>query len=245
MRFISSNYFVLTIFIIYVLLFIIVNFSKNKKVVHIVTIIQERGNINSLLTNVFLISLITLFVAGQSNQVAQKQIEIENRESAPSINLDHVDQNYVVKNSKGIASYVNFCSYEQYNFIYNGEAYEIKLGTFYEESNNKMHLDNDCHKLCFKPSNDTFDRDLAFNLICNYIQKKTNTNIIPASTKVLELNFYDHQNKYCIFEYNEYDKKINLSNTDTIYAPDNNITVSIWDKDTLEQKIEYAVDYLL
>ncbi len=240
-----QNYIIATILIIYTLLFIIVNFSKSKGVTHIVAIIQERGSINSLLTNVFLVALITLFIAGQSNQIAQKQIEIENRESAPSINLDRVGQNYTLKNSKGVASYVNFCAYEQFNFIYNDEAYEIKLGTLYEESNNKMHLDDDCHRLCFEPTNNTFDRDLAFDFICSYIREKTGSDIAPAATRVLELSFYDYKNKSQVFEYNEYDENINLVNTEVLYAPEHNITVSIWDGTDLEQGIEYAVDSLL
>lgn len=233
------------IFVIYTLLFVTINFSKSEKVSRIVAILQERGSINSLLTNVFLIAMITLFIACQSNEIAQNQVEIENRESAPAISLTQAGSDYILKNDKGIASYVNFCSYEQYNFIYNGEAYEIRLTTDYKEKDNKLHFNNNCQKLRFEPPNDTFDRDLAFNIICDHLKEKTNEDISPATTRILELNFYDYKNELRVFEYSEYDNKISLSNTNTHYAPDNNITVYIGANDMLDHEITYAIDYLL
>lgn len=121
----SENFFVITS-IVYVTRMFIVNFFRSEKVDDIVGTVQKKGTVNSLITNIFLVSLLTIFLTVQSNQNAQRQIEIADRETAPSLRITSYKDNYEIVNKKGMASYVTFNVYERYNFIY-GRIYMKRL----------------------------------------------------------------------------------------------------------------------
>ena len=85
-RVLSENFLVI-ILIIYITLMFIVNFFRSEKVDEIIKTVQRKGNVNSLITNIFLVSLLTIFLSVQSNQNEQRQIEIADRETAPSLRI--------------------------------------------------------------------------------------------------------------------------------------------------------------
>ena len=223
----------------------IVNFFKGEKVDEIVKKVQEKGTINSLITNVFFFFFITIFLAVQSNQNAQRQTEIADRETAPSLRITSHKDNYKIVNEKGMASYVTFNVYEKYNFVYMGEAYEIRLATFYQEQEGRLDLTKDCKRLIFEPETVVIDQDKAFEIFNNYLYEKTSEDIVVSDSKELEVSFYDYKNESYTFQYNQYEGKIRLINTRKSIAPSHNITVIIWNEDQLEEQIKYAIEYLI
>ncbi len=244
-RLILSENLLVIILIVYITLMFIVNFFKGEKVDEIVKKVQEKGTINSLITNVFLVSLITIFLAVQSNQNAQRQTEIADRETAPSLRITSHKDNYKIVNEKGMASYVTFNVYEKYNFVYMGEAYEIRLATFYQEQEGRLDLTKDCKRLIFEPETVVIDQDKAFEIFNNYLYEKTSEDIVVSDLKELEVSFYDYKNESYTFQYNQYEGKIRLINTRKSIAPSHNITVIIWNEDQLEEQIKYAIEYLI
>ena len=244
-RQIFAENFLIIILIIYIIFMFIVNFFKCKKVNKIVETVQKKGTINSLLINIFLVSLLTIFLTVQSNENAQRQIEIADRETAPSLRITSYQDNYEIVNEKGMASYVTFNVYEKYNFVYMGEAYEISLATFYQEQEGRLDLTEDCKCLIFEPETVVIDQDKAFEIFNNYLYEKTSEDIVVSDSKELEVSFYDYKNESYTFQYNQYEGKIRLINTRKSIAPSHNITVIIWNEDQLEEQIKYAIEYLI
>lgn len=244
-RQIFAENFLIIILIIYIIFMFIVNFFKCKKVNKIVETVQKKGTINSLLINIFLVSLLTIFLTVQSNENAQRQIEIADRETAPSLRITSYKDNYEIVNEKGMASYVTFNVYEKYNFVYMGEAYEISLATFYQEQEGRLDLTEDCKCLIFEPETVVIDQDKAFEIFNNYLYEKTSEDIVVSDSKELEVSFYDYKNESYTFQYNQYKGKIRLINTRKSIAPSHNITVIIWNEDQLEEQIKYAIEYLI
>lgn len=244
-RQIFAENFLIIILIIYSIFMFIVNFFKCKKVNKIVETVQKKGTINSLLINIFLVSLLTIFLTVQSNENAQRQIEIADRETAPSLRITSYKDNYEIVNEKGMASYVTFNVYEKYNFVYMGEAYEISLATFYQEQEGRLDLTEDCKCLIFEPETVVIDQDKAFEIFNNYLYEKTSEDIVVSDSKELEVSFYDYKNESYTFQYNQYKGKIRLINTRKSIAPSHNITVIIWNEDQLEEQIKYAIEYLI
>lgn len=244
-RQIFAENFLLIILIIYIIFMFIVNFFKCKKVNKIVETVQKKGTINSLLINIFLVSLLTIFLTVQSNENAQRQIEIADRETAPSLRITSYKDNYEIVNEKGMASYVTFNVYQKYNFVYMGEAYEISLATFYQEQEGRLDLTEDCKCLIFEPETVVIDQDKAFEIFNNYLYEKTSEDIVVSNSKELEVSFYDYKNESYTFQYNQYEGKIRLINTRKSIAPSHNITVIIWSEDQLEEQIKYAIEYLI
>ncbi|MDM8237205.1 hypothetical protein [[Ruminococcus] torques] len=244
-RQIFAENFLIIILIIYIIFMFIVNFFKCKKVNKIVETVQKKGTINSLLINIFLVSLLTIFLTVQSNENAQRQIEIADRETAPSLRITSYKDNYEIVNEKGMASYVTFNVYEKYNFVYMGEAYEISLATFYQEQEGRLDLTEDCKCLIFEPETVVIDQDKAFEIFNNYLYEKTSEDIVVSDSKELEVSFYDYKNESYTFQYNQYEGKIRLINTRKSIAPSHNITVIIWNEDQLEEQIKYAIEYLI
>ncbi len=240
----SENLLVI-ILIVYITLMFIVNFFKAEKVDEIVKKVQEKGTINSLITNVFLVSLLTIFLAVQSNQNAQRQTEIADRETAPSLRIASHKDNYEIVNEKGMASYVTFNVYERYNFIYMGEAYEISLATFYQEQKDRLDLTKECNRLIFEPETIVIDQHKSFEILKKYLHEKTGEDIVVSDSKELEVSFYDYKNENYTFQYNEYEGKIRLINTHRSIAPSHNITVAVWNEDQVDGQIKYAIDYLI
>lgn len=238
--------FIIGIISIYIILFLAINFSGSSRLNKITGSIQENGVINSLLLNFFLLFLIGTFIASQTNQIAQEQVAIENRESAPSLALSYeANDGYSITNDKGIASYVQFNAYDQYNFIHNGEGYQIRIGSFYHEKDNRMNLDASCSDLTFLPSQKSYRSKDAYEILTGYVNEKTGSEITPTYSHMLSLEFFDYQNEHRVFEYNEYDRKISLASTSGSYAPDHNITIYAYDEFPLEDQIKSAVDTLL
>lgn len=215
-RILSENFFVI-ILVIYITLMYLVNFFRSKKVDEIVETVQKKGTINSLITNIFLASLLTIFLTVQSNENVQRQIEIADRETAPSLRITSYKDDYEIANEKGMASYVTFGVCERYDFMYMGESYEVSLRTYYQEQNGRLDLNQDCKSLRFEPETAVIDQEKAFEIFKNYLYEKTGDDIVVSDTKELEVSFYDYKNENCTFQYNEYEGKIRLTNTRISY----------------------------
>lgn len=237
--------FPMIILIIYVLLIYIVNFFKSERVDRFVEVMQDKEKINSLITTIVLVFLATTFINVQSNGIAERQVEIEDRETAPSLSVESYQNGYKIENEKGMASYVTFNGREKYNFMYQGEAYEVSLTTFYREQDDRYNLGGEYSQLIFKPETAVIDQDKAYDILKKYIYEKTGEEINISDSKELELDFYDYKNESHSFQYSEYEGKIRLINTADNYVPTHNISVPIMDTDQMEDQIKYAIEYLL
>ena len=243
-KILKDNY-LIAILVFYVLVMYMTNFFRSKRLNEFIDIVQKKGTINTLLTTIVMVSMVTISMTVQSNEIAKRQVEIEDRETAPLLRIEPYKDGYEIVNEKGMASYVTFSGYQRYNFMYEGEAYEISLATLYREQNDQYNLGSDGSRLIFEPKTAAIDPDTAFEIFKKYLYEKTGEDIVVSNARVLELGFYDYLNQNHRFEYNEYEDRISLGSTDRNIVPIHNITVSIWDADQLESQIKYAIDYLI
>lgn len=194
-------------------------------------------------------SFITVFPVIQSNQIAQRQVEIENRETSPGLSVSSVEEGdekcYIISNEKGMASNMTFYTYEQFYFTYRGEGYEINLASFYEEKNGQSNLNESCSQLVFEPTYEEFDRELAFELIKNYVNKKTEKEVEVYRTRKMEVGFFDYKNESCRFQYTENNGEISLLSTRQTISREHNYTIYVSDNALLEYSIEQAADFVL
>lgn len=234
---------------VYVILIFMVNFFESDKIEKIVRIIERNGTVNSILTTTLLMSFITVFPVIQSNKIAQRQVEIENREASPGLSIstrgEEDEKTYEITNEKGMASNVTFHAYEQFYFMYRGEGYEINLASFYEEKNGQSNLDESCSRLVFEPTYGEFDRELAFELIRNYVNEKTEEEVEVYRTRKMEVGFFDYKNESCRFQYTENNGEISLLSTSQTVSREHNYTIYVPDSAILEQSIEQAVAFIL
>ena len=243
-KILKDNY-LIAILVFYVLVMYMTNFFRSKRLNEFIDIVQKKGTINTLLTTIVMVSMVTISMTVQSNEIAKRQVEIEDRETAPLLRIEPYKDGYEIVNEKGMASYVTFSGYQRYNFMYEGEAYEISLAALYREQNDQYNLGSDGSRLIFEPKTAAIDPDTAFEIFKKYLYEKTGEDIVVSNARVLELGFYDYLNQNHRFEYNEYEDRISLGSTDRNIVPIHNITVSIWDADQLESQIKYAIDYLI
>lgn len=230
----------------YIFLMYIVNFLKSKTVDQLLCNVQKKSKINSLMTSIVLVSLVTIAMTAQTNEIAKRQVEIEDRETAPALSVEpHQNNTYIITNSKGMASYVMFNVYERYNFTYQGEAYEVSLATYYQEQDNQYTLGDEKETLVFEPETTVIDKDKAFDIFQNYLHEKTEEDIVVSNSKELELSFYDYRNQNFCFQYSDYNGEIHLINTNRNSVPLHNITLSVYESNQLDRDIKYAIDYLL
>ena len=243
---ILNDNFLAAVLSIYIIFVFVINFSRSEKVEKITEIVQKKGTINSLLTTITLVSLVTISMTTKSNQLYEKQVEIENRETAPALSLTSEDNCYMVENEKGMASYMTFHIYERYNFMYKGEAYEASLLILYQKEDDTSDLTDKNKKVIFESADIEFDREKSFVALKNYLYIKTGENIDISNTRELDLSFYDYKNEGHTFEYHEYEGEIHLVSTEkNDFAPSHNVTVIVRDEAQLEEQIEYAVDCLI
>ena len=202
------------------------------------------------MTTVFLGSILTVILTVQTNQIDEKQVEISERETSPAFNLtSFVNDNeecYRLSNEKGMASYVTLDVEEQYNFLYQGESYKIGIGFFTQEIDDNFNMTNEQRELVFSVEDKGFDEEAAMDILNDYLQEKTNEEIIIYNEKVLKVNFFDYKNDSYTFLFNEYDERIRLSRTASdYYITPNTITAYFNENGNLDNIIKDAVDNVL
>lgn len=188
-------------------------------------------------------------MTNQTNQIAEKQTRIADRETAPSFSLSTYKENeqkgYILTNEKGMASYVTLGIYESYNFTHNGERYEINLMFFNHEQNNKFNMDDKCNELIFILENYDFNKDDSYQILEKCLSQKIGEEIPISNTRKLELSFFDYKNEKYTFQFNEYSDNIQLVSTSSnFYYPTHNITVSFFSNENLENQMDYAINFV-
>lgn len=197
--------------------------------------------------NSFIVVLITIFISIQSNQIYERQVLIEDRETSPLLSIVAEDTSYIIKKEKGMASYVTFEVYEQYTFMYNGKEYEVNLLLPYDEIGVNLHLNDKNDTLKFKTKNIDFDRDKSYKIFKNYLYSKIDKEIIVSNSRILELGFFDYKNEKLLFKYSDYQDGIRLISTDinNLRFVKNNTTTYIFDEKILGTQIEDAIDFVI
>ena len=246
----AYNKIIIVVIFIYAVCFLLFNFRKSKRIENVVNKIEKRIHFNKLLTTVFLGSILTVILTVQTNQIDEKQVEISERETSPAFNLtSFVNDNeecYRLSNKKGMASYVTLDVEEQYNFLYQGESYKIGIGFFTQEIDDNFNMTNEQRELVFSVEDKGFDEEAAIDILNDYLQEKTNEEIIIYNEKVLKVNFFDYKNDSYTFLFNEYDERIRLSRTASdYYITPNNITAYFNENGNLDNIIKDAVDNVL
>ena len=246
----AYNKIIIVVIFIYAVCFLLFNFRKSKRIENVVNKIEKRIHFNKLLTTVFLGSILTVILTAQTNQIDEKQVEISERETSPAFNLtSFVNDNeecYRLSNEKGMASYVTLDVEEQYNFLYQGESYKIGIGFFTQEIDDNFNMTNEQRELVFSVEDKGFDEEAAMDILNDYLQEKTNEEIIIYNEKVLKVNFFDYKNDSYTFLFNEYDERIRLSRTASdYYITPNNITAYFNENGNLDNIIKDAVDNIL
>lgn len=239
------------IIIIYVILFLGINLDlgKNKKIEKIIETIEKRSQINSLLMTVFWGCLITTIMTNQTNQIAEKQVNITERETAPAFRITAYEEGekeeYKLINGKGMASYVTLDVYERYSFNYSGEQYEVNLAFFNQELDERFNMDDECKELIFVLENSGFNRGDSLQVLKDCLYMKVGEVVPVSDSRELKLNFFDYKNDRYTFRFSEYDDKIRLVDTSSkSYFPTRNITVFFRENEDLENQIRQALDFV-
>lgn len=236
------------ILISFILVYLI-NFSSLKIVDEMIDVLDKKNEKNKVIMKFIFGCLLSLFLVNQGNIIAQRQVDITNRETAPELYLS-IDQtqnstSYRLSNKKGMASYINLTVCENYYFFYNGESYEFNLDFMSNEINGNSNLNNNCDELFFVIDDENFDREKVYQIIKEYLES-IDQNIHVSNTRYIELSFYDYKNENKEFEYNEYNDEIRLMSTSgTKHYYENNIG-NVWNKDrSLDDIIISSLKYLL
>lgn len=241
--------------ILYIILFISINFSKSIRLNKIVESIEKKEKINSYLNTIFLGMLgflLTLTLTNQTNSIAEQQVSITNRETSPSFQIESYktgngkEQGYKVISEKGMASYVTLNIYEQYYFNYNGESYEINFSFFNEEQENKANIDEENHALVFLIEDLEFDEEKVYKLLEEYIEEQLDDSVYISNSRYIGLSFFDYKNERFTFRFADYKESIKLVNTgDSMYTRSHNTTMLVREQMDIEKQIQEAVNFVL
>lgn len=199
--------------------------------------LEERGSVLSHrceLCNTVIKFTVGAFLAAAlgfwGNQLAENQLRIENRETAPQIEIKRTspsdDSNiYEVSNCKGMASYVSLQRADRFRFWLNGKDYEITVEYEVVPESDNVHLDAENNSIRFVQSVCPFDERLLLANMADYITEKTGEEYPPINTThVVTLSFFDCDNQHKEFEFLEDEGNIVLTSTDgRAYCPENNL----------------------
>lgn len=236
--------------IIYVFLLFCICLCDYKFLKIIIDRIKERQAVISLLTTICLGTLVTVVLENQTNQIAERQASIANRETAPAFHLEvyeqEEDEGYKLVNEKGMASYVTLQVCERYSFNYKGESYEVNLSFFNEEQNGGMDVNELEEELIFILESDGFDKENVFQIVKNHIENRFDGTVYVSNSRDLWLSFFDYKNERFKFLFNESDRKIRLISTnEKRYPPIHNITLYYMEGMNLEMEIQDAIDFVI
>lgn len=236
---------------IYIICFIILNFSSNKNIEKIIRKIEKREKINSFITTIFLGIILTSVIAIQTNRIMERQVSVTNRETAPMFRIEKYQKNnfsgYKVINEKGMASYVTLNIFDRYSFRYNGESYEINFAFFNQETNGNMFINEENPELLFliEKTRSDYDSDEISKNIEKYVKEKLDESISVYKDRYIELSFYDYKNQRFNFRFID-DDKIRLINTgNENHIITRNVTQYISDMSIIEKQVEDAVDFVI
>lgn len=164
------------------------------------------------------------------NQLAENQLRIENRETAPQIEIERMSPSddlniYEVSNRKGMASYVSLQRADRFRFWLDGKDYEITVEYEVVPESDNVHLDMENTSIRFIQSICSFDEKLLLANMADYIAEKTEEEHPSInSTHVVTLSFFDCDNQRKEFEFLEEEGSIVLASTDgRAYYPENNL----------------------
>lgn len=204
--------------------------------------VKQRSELCNLLAIVVAGTLVTYSVAIAGNAETQRQSDIADRETAPLLELvrqaNGNKSGYVVKNSKGIASYVSLACYERGWFNLEGEGYEVSVELPVEALDETMHLNKENSQLAFALKSDEVTES----------SKKAATNklhsIAPTATSVLFtreilISFFDHNNTQVNLSYTENLDGIRLTSSTFRSYPARNRTIP------LQEGAEFAETFAL
>lgn len=199
--------------------------------------LEEKGSVLSLrceLCDTVIKLTVGAFLAATlgfwGNQLAENQLRIENRETAPQIEIRYMglsgDSNiYEVSNRKGMASYVSLQRADRFRFWLNGKDYEITVEYDVVPEGDNVHLDMENNSIRFVQGVCHFDERLLLANMADYISEKTGEEhpVINCS-HVVTLSFFDCDNQHKEFEFLEEGGNIVLTSTDAkAYNPENNL----------------------
>ena len=164
------------------------------------------------------------------NQLAENQLRIENRETAPQIEIRHTglsgDSNiYEVSNRKGMASYVSLQRADRFRFWLNGKDYEITVEYEVVPDGDNVHLDMENSSIRFVQGVCPFDERLLLANMADYIAEKTGEEHPSVNcSHVVTLSFFDCDNQHKEFEFLEEGDNIVLTSTEArAYYQENNL----------------------
>ena len=238
---------VVAIIILYLVLIIIFNIPS-KKLDELNGRMEQRGKINNLLATLCFSVLLVVVLNDRTNQIAEQQVNIADRETAPVFQLekdqDGISDMYKVVETKGMASYVTLMLYEHYYFTYQGEQYEVNLTFNGEEIEGKMSTDSKNPELTFQVQKEEFDKEEIRESAEKYVQKYLkNDDIHVYSDEYVKLSFFDYKNDRVTFQFSEYDNKLKLISTeDTRHIPPHNITSIFWKGVTVEKQLQRLME---
>lgn len=164
------------------------------------------------------------------NQLAENQLRIENRETAPQIEIRHIglsgDSNiYEVSNRKSMAYYVSLQRADRFRFWLNGKDYEITVEYEVVPEGDNVHLDMENNSIRFVQGVCPFDERLLLANMADYIAEKTGEEHPAINySHVVTPSFFDCDNQHKEFEFLEEGGNIVLTSTDARnYYPENNL----------------------
>ena len=183
------------------------------------------------------------------NQLAENQLQVENRESAPQIEISRFfpsedSEVYEVTSRKGMAYCVSLRKLERYNFRVNDEAYEVTMGLAVTPEDDGDYLDGESASIRFCHDAYSYDRDLLLADMADYIAEKTGAERpFVECSHVVMLSFFDCDNQRKEFEFAEDEDGVSLVRTDeTRYIPENNLTSYVTSDGNIYERMRDLID---
>lgn len=229
--------------IVYLILIVIIN-RPSKTFDNINERMEKRGKLNNLLATLCVSILLASVLNDRTNQIAEQQVNIADRETAPVFQLekyqDEISDLYKVTETKGMASYVTLTLCEHYYFTYHDESYEANLIFNGEEINGKMSTDNRNPELNIRVKNEEFDKQEMRERVEKYVQEYLNDDALHVyNDEYIELSFFDYKNERFSFQFEEHDNKLKLVSTEnTRRIPSHNITAIYREEEMLEKQLQ-------
>lgn len=239
-----------TISLLLLLLLSYLLLSNNAIFDTLAVIIEKRGRLITLVFAVFFGSFLVSILAIQENLNVQEQINIANRDTAPSpiITSSQVEDGVIctIANEKGLILYSSFSVEEKYYFTVNSRGNEITFSFFGEPEGNTTTLDADNKSISFFVPNYDYDYTEVSDVLREEILSQTGSDPMLSRSRELVFYFFDYQNEERTFTYSETEDSINLQTSDSLFSgPKRNITLTVFGPNETLDRIPNAVSSVL
>lgn len=197
-------------------------FSKSNIFDEATSAIRKRDKLVALFLAIIFSSILVAVFAIQETQNMQEQINIANRDTAPSPTIttetSEEGTTYTITNEKGLILYSSLTVDEEYYFMVNSRGHQITFNFFGEPKDNTTTLDTDKKSISFFVPSHKYDSSETASELEEAITSQAGATPILSRTRKVVFHFFDYQNESRTFTYREDEEGITLQSTESEFT---------------------------